>query len=722
MNSRRTLIIVTTFLLTVILPDFALGQSPYNNDDVQGKMMHSFYYEPHGNYHVKQKQELKTEKPFLLKDPSSSVSFSPPPNDNFADRIAVFGNPVTVNGNNINATVEPGEPLLHKQHGSNSVWWTWTPSTSGIGCIDTDGSGFDTYLAVYSGTAIGGLVELARDDDGGEGLQSKAFLPVQAGVSYQVAVFGYAPVSEGAITLNFNVFLPPPNDNFADAVMIAGTSGIATGYNFFASSESGELPGMPTGNGHNSVWWKWTAPVDGTFGFDTYDSEFDTVLGIFSGASVDTLTRIAWNDDAAGLMSYAHFNATAGATYYISVAGYSASKQGSIDLHWYPDHVTWHGSTTSAFTNQPVECAANGSILSYTIYDVSTEFTGSNMYGTGVSIISNYVYMLDIIIKDKKKFEVVNTDTIDPSITGSCWIIDFDGKQLLAFAPASSGSVAGTLLLYKISKKGLTRAGSYAVGGNHVNAWLTKAWVYQKLYDWGSDVNHVVALHRRLKKPLWQASIPAGDSTHATFDNGVVVSHSWITNVYVFTITKKGKPYGGYSLNTISFIINNKGSVIYWSPSLAGPGPLSLASRTGKILADNLLLDSMTNFAYIGFSGKLLYMRKTVDTSNTTIRTYTVTSKFKLNGNRTNVMNYAGAQLDQGKAYVVLFGAGNDITILEYKKKLDKVAWENTGPTLWYGSLGNGVFYRGYSPAPGTTTYTIFKRDKNIVTHDYTVP
>ena len=54
---------------------------------------------------------------------------------------------------------------------------------------------------------------------------------------------------------------PPPNDNFADAVVITGQSGQVQGTNVGATSELGE-PQHGYGYGL-SVWYRWTAPSTG---------------------------------------------------------------------------------------------------------------------------------------------------------------------------------------------------------------------------------------------------------------------------------------------------------------------------------------------------------------------------------------------------------------------------------------------------------------------------
>jgi uncharacterized delta-60 repeat protein/uncharacterized repeat protein (TIGR01451 family) len=131
----------------------------------------------------------------------------------------------------------------------------------------------------------------------------------------------------------------PPNDSFASATQLLGPSGTMPGSNIGATQEAGEP--STTGNaGGKSVWYSWTAPADMAVTFDTFGSDFDTLLGIYSGASVNALTTIAENDNFGNILqSSATFTATSNTTYYIKVDGFNAgagygASQGSIVLHW----------------------------------------------------------------------------------------------------------------------------------------------------------------------------------------------------------------------------------------------------------------------------------------------------------------------------------------------------------------------------------------------------
>jgi len=54
-----------------------------------------------------------------------------PSNDNFLNAILLVGTNLTVNGSNVNATKEAGEPNHAGNSGGKSVWWNWQAPATG---------------------------------------------------------------------------------------------------------------------------------------------------------------------------------------------------------------------------------------------------------------------------------------------------------------------------------------------------------------------------------------------------------------------------------------------------------------------------------------------------------------------------------------------------------------------------------------------------------------
>jgi len=147
--------------------------------------------------------------------------------------------------------------------------------------------------------------------------------------------FGITVGSAGVFTVSswniddFQVFAP--NDPFAGADPLSGASATAAGSNVGFTGEVGE-PNPFADATIQSAWWKWTAPTDGMASVDTFGSNFDTTLGVYTGTAVNALTTIGTNDDSGGSQSKVTFAAFKGTTYYFAVDG-KAAATGNIAIN-----------------------------------------------------------------------------------------------------------------------------------------------------------------------------------------------------------------------------------------------------------------------------------------------------------------------------------------------------------------------------------------------------
>ncbi|MCI0534246.1 MAG: Ig-like domain-containing protein, partial [Verrucomicrobiales bacterium] len=123
----------------------------------------------------------------------------------------------TGSGDNSRATRESGEPVHDGKPGSHSLWLKWTAPATGLATFRTDGTGFDSVLAVYVGGSISGLTPVAADDDGGGYYTSLVQFPAQAGVTYRIAIDSYGS-DAGQLVLSWNLIanqvLPPKVTQF----------------------------------------------------------------------------------------------------------------------------------------------------------------------------------------------------------------------------------------------------------------------------------------------------------------------------------------------------------------------------------------------------------------------------------------------------------------------------------------------------------------------------
>jgi secreted trypsin-like serine protease len=122
----------------------------------------------------------------------------------------------------------------------------------------------------------------------------------------------------------------PSNDSFSALNAPACPVDTIPTANTFATKEASE-PNHASNAGGGSQWWRFTAPSNGTMHISTLGSEFDTILGVYTGASVGALVAVASNDDINGSSerrSRVNVAATAGTTYHIAVDGYNHADGG----------------------------------------------------------------------------------------------------------------------------------------------------------------------------------------------------------------------------------------------------------------------------------------------------------------------------------------------------------------------------------------------------------
>jgi hypothetical protein len=134
---------------------------------------------------------------------------------------------------------------------------------------------------------------------------------------------------------------PPANDNFASAQALSGCSGSVNGTNIGATKEGAEPNNPDSSSTQTSVWYQWQAPTTASVTIDTIGSDFDTVLAVYTGASLSSLSLVANNDDRSQtpheITSQVTFNAAQGTVYRIAVAGFDnggGGDVGGIKLNW----------------------------------------------------------------------------------------------------------------------------------------------------------------------------------------------------------------------------------------------------------------------------------------------------------------------------------------------------------------------------------------------------
>jgi hypothetical protein len=254
-----------------------------------------------------------------------------PGNDQFAARTTLASAlPVVwAAGTNTFATAEAGEPGHGGAAAVNSVWCRWTAQETGRVTLDGTAMAFDARLAVYTGSVLGSLNLVVQSTEAGD--ERVTFL-AQAGTVYAIAVDTPGTFASGgsvAFTLDYAA---AGNDEFIHAEEVTGELPVTvTGFNARATAEAGE-PVHAGSAATASVWWKWACTKSELITIETAGSEFDTVLGVYTGGAVDGLTLVISNDQAArGITtSKVTFLAVAGTVYQVAVDGFRGATGGVV--------------------------------------------------------------------------------------------------------------------------------------------------------------------------------------------------------------------------------------------------------------------------------------------------------------------------------------------------------------------------------------------------------
>lgn len=145
-----------------------------------------------------------------------SFSFAPP-NDNFADAFVLSDPTGTLRSGTTNTTLELEEPLAADQNyfGASTIWYQWRATDDGWMTFDTSQSStLDSIIAIYTGTELTSLNQVAYSDGFGSRSGARVSFPVQAGTNYFICVAGqtyWGPIAGyiGSFTLSWYPTPPP---------------------------------------------------------------------------------------------------------------------------------------------------------------------------------------------------------------------------------------------------------------------------------------------------------------------------------------------------------------------------------------------------------------------------------------------------------------------------------------------------------------------------------
>lgn len=250
--------------------------------------------------------------------PATAVA---PPNDDVADATVISSLPFDDAISTVEATesADDPEPSCVFAAGPPTVWYEFTPDTPMAVHIDTNGSNFDTVLAVYRGDP-GNLTEVGCDGDGGDTVESALGLAVEAGVRYLVMVTSETP-DGGQLELHATAGAPLSTNDDIDTATAFGTLPFSDEVSTLNATEDPSDPDdcISTFDGA-TVWYEYTPSADDlSVAVESSGDGFTPTIAVYRG-SADALVPVACGSGRpASFRTAATFTAEAGSRYLLLV-------------------------------------------------------------------------------------------------------------------------------------------------------------------------------------------------------------------------------------------------------------------------------------------------------------------------------------------------------------------------------------------------------------------
>ena len=198
----------------------------------------------------------------------------------------------------------------------------FTAPSAGDYVFDTEGSSFDTTLAVFD--SCDEESELACDDDSGSGTTSSLSVTLASGQSVVVVVDNYGDET-GNWLLNINA---ASNDCDEEDIMSMVGAAVATGTTVGEDEDFALSCGGATGSVERVI--RFSSPATDSFTFDTVGSDFDTVLAALD--TCDAESSLVCNDDTVGTLSEITLDLVQGQEIFLVISGFSGAT-GSFVLN-----------------------------------------------------------------------------------------------------------------------------------------------------------------------------------------------------------------------------------------------------------------------------------------------------------------------------------------------------------------------------------------------------
>jgi PKD repeat protein len=250
----------------------------------------------------------------------------PPSNDYFADAMIISTLPFADAPDTAGANIEAGEPTsgCANYAPTLSIWYTLTPLQNEVIAISDTSASFTPVIAVYTGNSLVNLTEVGCQTN-----FAQLSFEASADVTYYFQISNLYPwESGGLMQLQLDEILPPPNDNFADAKVIASLSYDDSINTQAAGRETGEpKPSCAYDQWNNTAWYIFTPTTSGSLIANIPWANFAPLLAVYTGNSLAGLTEVGCR-----LGEPLVFQAVAGVTYYFQV-GANWGDGGPVGFH-----------------------------------------------------------------------------------------------------------------------------------------------------------------------------------------------------------------------------------------------------------------------------------------------------------------------------------------------------------------------------------------------------
>jgi hypothetical protein len=491
----------------------------------------------------------------------------------------------------------------------------------------------------------------------------------------------------------------PSNDNFTNAALIPSdgiTSDVTTTY---ASRENGEPEHAGNPGGH-SLWWTWTAPAIGIVSINTAGSDFNTLLGVYTGSALTNLTVVT-NSDGAKLgsgVAYVKFIVSQGTQYQIALDGYNGQSGMAVFTFTFstnttPPIVTIKSPKAGAdVTNSTivVQGTASDDVAVAAVFYQLANANGSNAWqlATGTNSWSATVTNL-IPGPNTVRVEAYDTSTNISKVVSR--VFNYIVPAPLTLAKIGEGTVSGATngqLLHLGYPYTLTAT---AAAGFHFTNWTGDISTNVTMLKFIMTSNlSVTANFVDVEKPTLSITAPGA---------GQRWSYS------VFNVTGKAKDNVGvasvwYELDTDGWIeltnnVNTTNGWTNWNVNVTpAPGPNTIKAYSVDA-AGNISITKSVSFVYV----------------------LSATLAVQTNGSGKVAPNYNNALLAISNSYTMTATAGEGYVFSNWMSNTGAVA--TNGPVLRFTMESNLNFTANFVPNPFTAaagTYEGLFCDRSGVT------